>query len=182
MKFLISFLAFAIWGSRFAAAEWDGDEAEVNQLFQQGAEMTLLCPDLETISCFNDSIGQQIFSQMGLLMEKKFAKEMSNCDDRRARRLRGMPTEERNLMCGQIQCPEDGPICALYGCRRTLKEENDHARLLDGDEAVRGTKSGNLKNALFAEFPGQFALNQNHYNCMAGLVCTMEWTLTNCDD
>ena len=177
MKFLVSLLVFAVWGSRLAAAEWDGDEEEVNQAFQNNALATLLCPGLLDIPCASNGIGQEIFDQMDLLMQKKYNKEVSECDDRRARRLRGEQSQRELNFC--FNCPGNG-LCSFYGCRRTLEEENHQARHLDGP--VRGTKSGGLELDLFGEFPGQFALNQTHYDCIGTLTCTMEWLLTNCDD
>lgn len=188
MKFILSLLVFAMFGSRFAAAATFSamaleptDAQLVQSEFDKGAMMTFYCPGIAKASCFS-TLGTEIYAQMALLMEKKIAKE---CGSRRLGETAGLRGgAERELWCPPT-CPDPNNrlFCALFGCRRRAlkEEEDDHApdeRNLETALflATRPSDTNNLLG-LFGEFPGEFPdLESEHYKCISQVgTCSMEW-------
>ena len=187
MKFILSLLVFAMWGSPFAeAATYSATGLEptdaqlVQSEFDKGAIMTFYCPGIANASCFS-TLGTEIYAQMGLLMEKKMAKECGV--SRRLGETAGLRGgAQRELVCPPA-CPDRAnPLfCAMFCSRRGLKEEDNHApderNLMTGIFLEERPADKNNLLGLFGEFPGEFpTLELAHYECIASVgECSMEW-------
>ena len=163
------------------------DDDEVSEAFADGALMTFLCPAVETSPCFDDddsdgdntSIAASVAAKVEDMMQLKWNRLQNQCDDRR--RLRGPSNnQDKDRELGGSGCGGEPYFCTFFGRRRHLENNDKEERKLDAEDTVRGSESKEMK-AFLDDFSA-ITYNSEEEACMAGIVCSMEWVLTNCDD
>ena len=180
MKTFVSLFVFALLGQYLAAASDD----EVEHAFEDGALMTLECPEVINAPCFvaQDSERAAITVMLKEFLSKKWNELRDHCDDRRQLRGGTAVQQQRGLQ-GCAWCAEQPYLCTFGGnCRRELDEANHPPRGLDGDG--ENTVLRDTATKLMSRFLDlmNISYNDEESECMSGITCTLEYVITYCDE